>query len=235
MTHTSNLLLDSLPDAARKNLLAKLHPVELKQHTILFDAREAIDTVHFPIDAVVSLVVPLSTGAVVETAMVGRDGAVGVAAAIDGRISLNRAVVQLGGRSLKIEARHLKPMLDEDMAMRRQFNGHEQVLFAQAQQSAACNATHNVENRLARWLLRARDLSGKDQLNLTQEYLAEMLGVGRTTVSLVAHQLQSAGLISYRRGNIQVTNLEGLQEVSCECYQAVKLNYDAMMKTSSNV
>lgn len=234
MAYTNNLLLDSLPDAARNSLLSNLKAVELKQHQILYDAREVIDTVYFPIDAVVSLVVPMSTGATVEAAMVGRDGAVGIAAAINGRVSVNRAIVQLGGRGLQGEARQLKTQIDADERVRTKFNTHEQVLFAQAQQSAACNATHNVENRLARWLLRARDLSGKDRLDLTQEYLAEMLGVGRTTVSLVAHQLQNAGLISYRRGHIQITNLDALQEVSCECYQAVKLNYDALMKTSSN-
>jgi CRP-like cAMP-binding protein len=233
MGYTSNLLLDSLPEAARRSLLAKLRAVELKQHQILFDAREAVDTVYFPIDAVVSLVVPLSTGAVVEAAMVGRDGVVGAAAAANGRISLNRAVVQLGGQNLQGEAQHLKALLEQDADVRAHFNTHEQALFGQAQQSAACNVTHNVENRLARWLLRARDLSAKDQLDLTQEYLAEMLGVGRTTVSLVAHQLQAAGLIKYRRGHIQVVDVEGLQEVACECYQAVKMNYDALMKPSN--
>jgi CRP-like cAMP-binding protein len=233
MSHTNNLLLNSLSQSPRDALLARLKPVELSQHRVLFDVHEAVETVYFPFDAVVSLVIPLSTGAIVEAAMVGRDGVIGVAAAINGRISLNRAVVQLGGHSLACEARHLKAVIDEDHDARRQFNAHEQVMFAQAQQSAACNVSHNVENRLARWLLRARDLSGNDQLDLTQEYMAEMLGVGRTTVSLIAHTLQNAGLLSYRRGHIKIANVEGLQEVACECYQAVKLNYDALIRPSN--
>ncbi len=105
---------------------------------------------------------------------------------------------------------------------------HEQVILAQAQQSAACNAIHKVEARLARWLLRTRDLAGTDLLLLTQEYLAEMLGVRRSSVSLVAHTLQEAGLIRYSRGNIKINDLEGLREVACECYQTVKSHHDRL-------
>ena len=110
-----------------------------------------------------------------------RDGVVGASAALDGRISMHRAVVQLPGRSLQCPVQQLKELLDGDKVARAKINAHEAVLFSQTQQSAACNVTHNVENRLARWLLRARDLIGGDELNLTQEYVAEMLGVGRTT------------------------------------------------------
>jgi CRP-like cAMP-binding protein len=106
---------------------------------------------------------------------------------------------------------------------------HEQVLFAQAQQSAACNASHAVEARLARWLLRSRDLSGGATLDLTQEFLGQMLGVQRTSVSLVAHTLQKAGLITYRRGRIKITDLKGLRETACECYAAVKTHYDRLL------
>jgi CRP-like cAMP-binding protein len=233
MSYTSNLLLDSLPEPQRKALLANLKPVDLKQHRVLFDVREAVETVYFPFDAVVSLVLPLSTGEAIEIAMVGRDGVVGAAAAINGRISLNRAIVQLGGHGLACDIKHLKALIDENQDVRKQINAHEQALFSQSQQSAACNATHRVESRLARSLLRGRDLSGKDQLDLTQEYLAEMLGVGRTTVSLIAHTLQTAGLINYRRGQIRLADVDGLQEVACECYQAVKLNYDAIMTPSN--
>lgn len=233
MSFAANLLLGSLPKPQRDTLVANLKPVELKQQTVLYEVREAVDTVTFPFDAVVSLVLPLSTGETVETSMVGRDGVVGASAAINGKISTNRAVVQLGGRGLQCEARVLRAIIDEHPNVRAQFNAHEQALLAQTQQSVACNATHIVENRLARWLLRAQDLSGKKELDLTQEYLAEMLGVRRTTVSLVAHTLQTAGLIDYRRGHIQLTNVDGLQEVACECYQAVKLNYDALMNRSN--
>jgi len=112
---------------------------------------------------------------------------------------------------------------------------HEQALFAQAQQSAACNASHTVEARLSRWLLRSRELAGSNALGLTQEFVAQMLGVRRTSVSLVANTLQSAGLIRYSRGRVQIANLDGLRAASCECYGRVKAQYDRLLdsKTSS--
>ena len=109
--------------------------------------------------------------------------------------------------------------------MRSLIGAHEQALFAQAQQSAACNATHVVESRFARWLMRATDLSGSDVLPLTQEYIAQMLGVRRTSVTLVARTLQQAGLIRYARGHIKIIDKPALQETACECYQTVKMNY----------
>ncbi len=106
---------------------------------------------------------------------------------------------------------------------------HQETLFAQAQQSAACNALHNVEARLARWLLRAHDLVGGKRLNLTQEFIAQMLGVRRPTLSILASDLQKAGLISYSRGVIEITDLAGLRAVSCECYNTVKWNYERLV------
>jgi CRP-like cAMP-binding protein len=106
---------------------------------------------------------------------------------------------------------------------------HEQTVYAQAQQSTACMAAHDVEARLCRWLLRARDLSGSDTLQFTQEFLAEMLGVRRTSVTLVAHTLQQAGMIKYARGKIQILNVEGLQETACECYATVNAHYKALL------
>jgi CRP-like cAMP-binding protein len=105
---------------------------------------------------------------------------------------------------------------------------HEQVLLMQAQQSVACIAVHQIEARLCRWLLRARDLSNSDSLPFTQEFLAEMLGVQRSSVSVVAHTLQQAGLIKYSRGRIQIINLEGMQETACECYAIIDGHYRAL-------
>jgi CRP-like cAMP-binding protein len=106
---------------------------------------------------------------------------------------------------------------------------HEQTVYAQAQQSAACFATHTVQARLSRWLLRARDLSASEELNFTQEYLGEMLGVRRSSVTIVAHTLQEAGLIRYSRGKIKILNPEGLKDSACECYETVKLHYEKML------
>src|SRR5207248_3143304 len=129
----------------------------------------------FPTDAVISLVVPLSTGETVETAMVGRDGVIGASAALNGRVSLNRAIVQIGGHSVRCPLDPLKSILRSHPDIQSLIGAHEQALFAQAQQSAACNATHVIESRLSRWLLRAADLHGTNVLPLTQEYIAQML------------------------------------------------------------
>jgi DNA-binding MarR family transcriptional regulator len=109
---------------------------------------------------------------------------------------------------------------------------HEPLILVQAQQSAACNAAHTIDARLARWLLRCRDLQGSDDLLLTQEFIAEMLGVRRTSVSVVANTLQQAGLIRYRRGHIRILDLEGLQDTACECYQTVKSQAERLLKES---
>jgi CRP-like cAMP-binding protein len=116
------------------------------------------------------------------------------------------------------------------LSLQKSLYRHQQALLSHAQQSAACNITHEIEARLARWLLRAHDLTGGNKLDLTQQFLAEMLGVQRSSVSLVAHTLQQAGLIRYRRGHVELLNIDGLRETACECYEVVKMNYEALLK-----
>jgi CRP-like cAMP-binding protein len=224
-----NLLLASLSAGDKSALRAVLKPVAFPQHKILFEAGDAIDMVYFPTSAIVSLVVSLSTGEMVEAAMVGRDGVVGASAALDGRISLSRAIVQIAGDGLHCDLQLLKRAALGSETLLGALVRHEQTVYAQAQQSAACIATHHVEARLCRWMLRARDLSGSDTLPFTQEFLAEMLGVQRSSVSVVAHTLQQAGFIKYSRGRIQILNLEGLQDAACECYAAVNNHYRALL------
>jgi CRP-like cAMP-binding protein len=185
--------------------------------------------VYFPEDCVVSLVVILEGGDAVEAAMVGRDGVLGASAALDGKISLSRAVLQIGGTALACDSEALKRVAMQSEVMLSLLIRHEQTVYAQAQQSAACNVAHNLEARLCRWLLRARDLSGSDTLAFTQEFLAEMLGAGRPSVSVTAHTLQQAGLIKYARGKIHILNLDGLRESACECYETVKSHYDFLL------
>jgi CRP-like cAMP-binding protein len=229
----NNLLLQILPDAERRALAPHLVSLELKQHDVLFDIRDAITDVYFATDAVVSLVIPLSTGEVIETAMVGRDGIVGGAATLNGRVSLNQGIVQIGGHALRCPVGALKTIVEEHPYFQSLMAAHEQALFAQAQQSAACNVAHVIESRLARWLLRAADLHGSNELPLTQEYIAQMLGVRRTSVTVVARTLQEAGMIRYSRGHIKLIDIPALQETACECYQTVKLNYDALLHQSN--
>jgi hypothetical protein len=165
----------------------------------------------------------------VEAAMVGSDGVVGAAAALDGRISLSLGIVQLAGDIVVCSIDGLKSVASQSPKLLSLLIRHEQTVYAQAQQSAACFASHHVQARLCRWLLRARDLAGTDTLHFTQEYLAEMLGVHRTSVTVVAHTLQSAGLIKYTRGKIRILDAEALQDGACECYETVKRHYERLL------
>ncbi len=187
-----NMFLATLPSADLERLQPHLKPVELVHEAILFEAGDPIEHVFFPDSGIISLVVGLAGGELIEAAMIGRDSMLGGSSALDGQISLNKAIVQLPGAGSILEVAHFRKVAKDSEAFRAVLMRHEQVLFAQAQQSAACNVSHKVEARLARWLLRSRDLSGSDTLLLTQEFLAQMLGVQRSSVSLVAHTLQQA-------------------------------------------
>jgi CRP-like cAMP-binding protein len=227
------MLLASLASEDFQRLRPHLKSVELVHASVLFDAGDDVDRVYFPDSGIISLVVALASGEVIEAAMIGRDSMLGGSSALDGQVSLNKAIVQLPGAGSMLDVAHFRKAAADSEAFRTILMRHEQVLFAQAQQSAACNVSHKIEARLARWLLRSRDLSGSDTLLLTQEFLAQMLGVQRTSVSLVAHQLQEAGLIDYSRGTVKILNRKGLREVSCECYETVKSHYDRLLHISS--
>jgi CRP-like cAMP-binding protein len=229
MAH-SNALIAALSSDDAAALRPHLKNVELKEKHVLFEVGDTIRAVYFPVNTVVSLIAVLSTGEMIEAAMVGRDGILGASSALDGKISLSRAIVQLPGEALLCEPAALKSAALQSPTLLSLLIRHEQVVYAQAQQSTACMAAHDIQSRLCRWLLRARDLSSSDNLHFTQEFLAEMLGVRRTSVTAVALILQQAGLIKYSRGNIQILNVEGLQDVACECYEAVKLHYSRLIR-----
>jgi CRP-like cAMP-binding protein len=192
-------------------------------------AGDRLKRVFFPHSGVISLVVSLTGGGMVEVAMIGRDSVFGGSAALDGNISLTDAIVQLPGWASTLDVAILRSAAEESVAFRTTLIRHEQALFAQAQQSAACNAAHVAERRLARWLLRMHDLAEGDELHLTQDFLAQMIGVQRNSVSTVAHALQAAGILQYSRGSIEITDLEGLKLASCECYEAVKTQYQRLI------
>ena len=217
----SNQLLASLSEADSAFLARHLESVHLAQQQVLFEAGATVDRVYFPSGAIISLVVTLSTGEAIEAAMVGKDGIVGASAALDGKISLSRAIVQIAGDALTCELEVLKKAAMQSQPLLSLLIRHEQTVYAQAQQSAACNATHDVEARMARWMLRARDLSGSETLPFTQEFLAEMLGVRRTSVTEVASKVQAAGAITYSRGVIKILDRPALLRMSCECYETL--------------
>jgi CRP-like cAMP-binding protein len=225
VAQSSNFILNALP----QNIFAAVEPhlkaAELKFGDVLAQTGRAVDRVYFPTTGVVSLVVEMKVGDMIETAMVGRDGVANGTAALDGKVSLHKAIVQVAGAALAISPDTLRKMADQFPPFRAILIRHEQVVLAQAQQSAGCNASHTVEARMCRWLLRIRDLTGSDEMALTQEFLAQMLGVRRTSVSLVAGTLQKAGFIRYRRGHITLLDIAQVKLGACECYETVKGHY----------
>ena len=229
MSQSPNRLLASLS----QNIFAAMEPhlrlVKLAFGDVISEPDQPINHVYFPFSGVVSLVVDLSVGEMIETAMVGRDGVVNGTSALDSRTSLHRGLVQVAGEGATIRSEDLRRLATEFEPLHSILIRHEQVLLAQAQQSAGCNASHTVEERMSRWLLRIRDLTGSDDMQLTQEFLAQMLGVRRTSVTVVASTLQKAGFIRYRRGNIHLADIEQLTDGACECYGTVKRHYEHML------
>jgi CRP-like cAMP-binding protein len=231
MAKSPNRLLASLPSEVFSAIVPHLKTVELKFGDVLAEPGSVIRQVYFPYSGVISLVVQLEVGMMIETAMVGHDGALNGASALDGKVSLNKGIVQVAGSAGTVEVNRLRRLANELEPFRALLIRHEQVLFAQSQQSAACNASHTVEARMCRWLLYMRDLAGSDELMLTQEFLAQMLGVRRTSVTVVASPLRKSGLIEYSRGRIRVRDLEGLKKEACECYGTVKGHYHHLLAT----
>jgi CRP-like cAMP-binding protein len=229
IVQSANRLLAALPPADFALLRPHLKTVELVQKDMLVRAGDDLRQVFFPHSGVISLVVSLATGEIVEVAMIGNDSVLGGIAALDGSISLTDAIVQLPGRASTLEVRYLRIAAERSLSFRTALIRHEQALFAQAQQSAACNASHSVEARLARWLLRMHDLVGDRSLPLTQDFLAQMIGVQRNSVSAVANTLQHAGILKYNRGHIEITDIDGLKRVACECYAAVEEQYQRLL------
>jgi CRP-like cAMP-binding protein len=225
----SNFFLNSLPAADVAKLRPHLRSIDLPQGMVLFEVGDVIAHVYFPHDGVVSLVVPLESGETIESAMIGRESLVGGSAGLNGQVSVCKAIVQVAGAGTVLDTDKFRSLADASAACRTALFKHEQLILVQAQQSAACNATHTVEARLARWLLRCRDLQDSDDLPLTQEFISEMMGVRRTSVSVVANTLQQAGFLRYSRGHIRILNLEGLQETACECYRTVKSQAERLL------
>ena len=230
---SQNGFLASLPAADFDLLRPHLASMKLDHEAVLYEAGQSVTRVYFPHIGIISLVVDLASGETIETGMIGRDSLAGGFSALDGKVALNKAVVQIAGEASFLDPDRLRSVADNSIAFRTTLMRHEQVILVQAQQSAACNISHTLEARLARWLLRCRDLMGGDNLDLTQEFLGQMLGVRRTSMSLVAGTLQQAGLIQYRRGHIHIVDVESLRDAACECYQTVKAHSDRLLNGPS--
>jgi CRP-like cAMP-binding protein len=229
-----NEFLTSLSEADYALLHPHLVHTKLVHREILFSAGGNITKVYFPTSGIVSLVVTLSEGESVEAGMIGRDGIVGGSAALDGSIALNEAIIQAPGEAATIDLRLLRDAVDKSRTLRQALYRFDLFALAQAQQSAACLAKHDVESRLCRWLLRAHDLHGDGFLPLTQEFIAQMLGVRRTSVSMVAGKLQAANFIRYTRGHIELVDMVGINDSACECYATINLQKRQLLGRAPN-
>lgn len=225
----TNGLLQRLSVKMQASLAPHLRRARLAQGVILHEAGEAITTVYFPTSGMVSMLAVLQSGEAIETGIIGRDGYVGGYFGPRGWRSSGHAVMQMGGEALTLNVRHFKKAYDASEDFRNLINGYQSVVYFQAQQTAACQALHQVEARMCRWLLQAQDAVGGEVLNLTQEFLSHMLGVRRTSVSGSANKLQEEGLITYKRGIIRILDRKGLEKRSCECYGAVRAAFAAAL------
>ncbi|WP_293677165.1 Crp/Fnr family transcriptional regulator [uncultured Phenylobacterium sp.] len=208
-----------------------LTQIDLERGRLIYDPGDPIDQVYFPHDGVISLMTLMASGEAIESGTIGPEGALGLAAAAAPRQSLSRAVVQTPLRAARISAERLREMWPLSAALRGLIDRHAEALYSHAIQSVACNALHSVEARFCRWMLACHDRISTDTIALTQEFLADMLGVQRTTVTAVARSLQEKGVIRYRRGVVDVIDRQALQALSCECYGVVRGNYKRLLGT----
>lgn len=216
-----NKLLAALPRDQFDLLAPQLTAVPLEQGNVLAEPGDEFDHVYFPQTGMLSLLAVLRDGKAIETATVGREGVVGAMAGFGIYKSLVRVVVQLPTLVLKIPAPQFRKISTKSEAVRNMCIQYNEVLLSQARVTAACNALHVVEARLCRWLLQTADRAESDRVMLTQEFLAEMLGVRRTSVTEVASKVQAAGGINYSRGQITILKRSVLEKMSCECYQTL--------------
>ena len=225
----SNQLLGAMETANRKRIESHLEPINLKLGDVVCDAGGLLKHAYFPQGSVLSLLTVLEDGSAIETANIGREGAFGLFAAMYSRVSFNRCLVQLEGSMVRCPIELLQSEFQRSEHVRDLFVSYSETLLSQVQQTVACNAMHSTEARMCRWLLMMHDRAEGEVLAYTHEFLSHMLGANRKSVTLAAQSMQTDGLISYRRGKMQILNRPRLEKASCECYAIVRERFDAFL------
>lgn len=227
--NTGNHLLAALTGEAYERLVANLDPMTFELGEVVYESGGPMRYVYFPTTSHISLLYTMIDGSTAEMGLVGNEGVVGIALFMGGETTPNRAMVQGAGRALRMKA---KDMLDEfkrggefQLLLLR----YTQALITQISQTAVCNRLHSVEQRLCRWLLMTHDRAESDQLDMTHEFISNMLGVRREGVTVAAHRLQEAGMIKYVRGHINILDRQQLLAHVCECYQVVKAEHERLL------
>ena len=229
-SRTANQLLDRLPENERKRLLPSLETISLPHGYELCSQDGPMAHVYFPTSGVCSVVSVTDDGRIVEAATIGNEGMLGITAMLGLDFSPSRAISQVSGTALRMPTPAFLKAMDPAGSLDRIVRQYIAFSLRYAYQTVACNALHSVEERMCRWLLMTHDRVGREEFMLTQEFLAEMLGVRRQSVTVVAGILQAAGFISYRRGVMNIINREGLEGASCECYESTRWYYERIMK-----
>jgi CRP-like cAMP-binding protein len=224
-----NQLLASLPDAEWKRWSTSLQRVEMPLGEVLYESGVALDYVYFPITSIVSLLYVMANGASAEIAVVGNEGIVGISLFMGGESTPSRAVVQSAGIGCRLKSQLMKEEFNKGGPVLHLLLRYTQALITQMAQTAVCNRHHSLDQQLCRWLLLSLDRLKGPELVMTQELIANMLGVRREGVTEGALKLQKAGLIRYSRGHITVLDRRGLETRTCECYAVVKREYDRLL------
>ncbi|MBJ2137442.1 Crp/Fnr family transcriptional regulator [Paraglaciecola chathamensis] len=228
MAPLKNKLLDALSSEVQERIFPHLKLLSLPLGTVIYEASEKIDYVYFPIDCIVSLLYVMVDGSSAEISVIGNEGVVGIAVFMGGESTPSRAIVQSAGSAYRMSASELRKEFNSESSIRMLLLRYTQSLIAQMAQTAVCNRHHSIDQQLCRWLLLSLDRLSTNEITMTQELIANMLGVRREGVTEAAGKLQKLGIINYKRGHIQVLDRLGLEAQSCECYKVVKNEADRL-------
>lgn len=227
-----NHLIAALPTDVLQRLLPNLELVTLPLGMVLYEIGDTLRHVYFPVDSIISLLYVMKDGASAEISVIGNEGILGAAVFLGGESTSNRAVVQSAGSAYRMDAKHFKAEFERHSEMLMLLLRYTQALLTQMAQTAVCNRHHNIDQQLCRWLLLSLDRLPTNNLVMTQELIANMLGVRRESVTEAAGKLQKLDIITYQRGHITVLDRLGLERMSCECYAVVKKETDRLLPRS---
>jgi CRP-like cAMP-binding protein len=227
--YQDNLLLNALSPQSRQRIYPNLKLVEMTSGSTVYESGSVLDNIYFPTNSIISKLYVMGDGSSAEIAMIGNEGAVGIALFMGGMSTPSRAIVQCAGHAYRLSRAHLMAEFDLHSEFHHLLLRYTQTLITQMAQTAACNRYHSIDQQLCRWLLLSRDRRKCDSLDITHEMISQLLGVRRESVSAAANKLQDCGAIEYRRGHLTILDRQGLLCRCCECYTAVTKEYDRLL------
>lgn len=231
----SNFILGQIPKAEYRRIAPKLEYVSLTLGEVVYETGQEKDHVYFPVDGIISIIEILEDGASSELALIGREGMLGITAVLGGKSETSRAVVQSAGGAFHLPVKTLVDEFHGSARLMELILLYIQIRYTQVAQTAVCNRHHNLQQQLCRWLLLSLDRTRSNDISMTQELIAGMLGVRREGITRAAGELQKQGIIEYRRGSITVVDRQRLEELSCECYEACKRETNRLLAIQKSI